>query len=64
MEDAEGSIADFSRAIELDPQYSNPYMSRGIAKCDLGDMHSGYQDLKMAAKLGNRGAMELLKEIG
>src|ERR1700720_4401186 len=36
-QDLDGAIADFTRAIELDPQYASAYGDRGLAKQSKGD---------------------------
>ena len=43
--DLDGTIADFNRALELDPQYANAYKSRGNAKKDKGDLDGAIADL-------------------
>jgi tetratricopeptide (TPR) repeat protein len=35
--DKNGAIADYTKAIEINPQYAKAYYNRGIVKKDLGD---------------------------
>jgi Flp pilus assembly protein TadD len=53
--DVDGAIADFNRAIELDPKQPRAYMNRGFAKPAKGDHDGAIADynraLELAAKL-------------
>ena len=49
--DYRGAIADYSRAIELNPDYANAYYNRGIAKSKLGDHDGAEADRNRAAEL-------------
>jgi tetratricopeptide (TPR) repeat protein len=49
--DYQGAIADYSRAISLDPNYANAYYSRGLAKRLMGDSDSAIEDYKQALKI-------------
>ena len=62
--DKQGAIADYTRAIELDPLYVPAYMNRAADKLDLGDKPGVIADLSEAARLGNAGAQQWLKENG
>jgi len=33
----QGAIADYNKAIEINPQYANAYYNRGLTKRKLGD---------------------------
>ena len=57
-EDFYGAIADYTKAIELDPNYDYAYASRGNAKEELGDLNGACADWKEAARLGNTLAAE------
>ena len=58
-----GAIADFNRALQLDPKNANAYRNRGIAKIELGDLNGAIADYnralqfdpKFAAAYVNRG---------
>jgi Tfp pilus assembly protein PilF len=61
--DQEGALANFTKSIEINPRYSNPYISRGALLIELGDYFSGCKDLRIAVKLGDRDATEILHDI-
>ena len=46
-----GPIADYDKAIELDPQYARAYNNRGIAYCRKGDYDQAIVDYDKAIKL-------------
>ena len=47
-----GAIADYTKAIELDPDYANTCATREIAKENLGDLNGGCADWRKVASLG------------
>src|ERR1043166_1930531 len=49
--DLDGAIADYDRAIELDPKYASAYYNRGDAKDDKGDLDGAIADFKRATEL-------------
>jgi Flp pilus assembly protein TadD len=55
MGDVDGGIADYNRAVELDPKQSRAYMNRGFFKQAKGDLDGAIADynraLELAAKL-------------
>src|SRR5436305_1148236 len=61
--DIDGAIADFTRAIELDPKYGTAYNNRGLAKKNKGDLDGAVADCTRAIEVdpkdaggyGNRG---------
>src|SRR4051812_8225442 len=63
--DLPASIAEFTKAIELNPEYWKAYTSRGVAKRDSGDLDGAVSDHsksielnpKNAAAYSNRGAV-------
>jgi len=57
-EDYYGAIADYTKAIEIDPNYDYAYASRANAKEELGDLNGACADWKEAARLGNTLAAE------
>ena len=46
-----GAIADYSKAIELDPEYAAAYSNRGIAKSDLKDYYGAIADYTKAIEI-------------
>jgi len=46
-----GAIQDFSKAIELSPNYTDAYISRGNAKADFKDYRGAIQDYTKAIEL-------------
>ncbi|UZQ55134.1 tetratricopeptide repeat protein [Trichothermofontia sichuanensis B231] len=46
--DKQGAIADFSKAVELNPRNATAYCNRGIAHADLGDKRSALSDFDTA----------------
>lgn len=47
----EKAIADYKKAIELDPSYALAYWNRGVARTKLGDKQGAIEDFQTAAKL-------------
>jgi hypothetical protein len=52
LKDFKGVIADYSKAIEIDPKRMNDYYSRGWAKYYSNDMIGACQDARKANELG------------
>ena len=55
------AIADFGRAIEIDPRDVGSYVDRAAAYAILGKRGQAIADMRTAARLGNEGAKNLLK---
>ena len=53
-DDLEGAIADYNRAIELDPKYAAAYFHRGIAKQAKGDLKGAIGDINGAIERNDR----------
>ena len=49
--DYEGAIADFNKAIELNPEFALTYNKRGIVKCELEDYEGAISDFNQAIEL-------------
>ena len=58
---AGGEIDDFTMAIKLNPGYADAYLSRAMAKFDIGQTDSACIDLRNAQSLGNVDAAEQIQ---
>jgi hypothetical protein len=54
-------MQDFATAIKLDPQNSEAYLRRGVAKMYLDDHAGGCADLSRAISLGSKEAVDAQK---
>ena len=61
-EDYKGAIANFTKAIELKPDYASVYSNRGISKKNLGDLNGAYADWRKAASLGDSNSAKWVRE--
>ena len=53
LDDKEGALQDYNKAIELDPKDSSAYSMRACVKLDLGDFDGANADLDTSNKLMN-----------
>ena len=51
LEDYQGAIADYTRALHLKPDYANAYYLRGLAKVKLGQYFAAIADCDSAIRL-------------
>ncbi len=58
------AIRDYDRAIEFNPQYSAAYYIRGLDYGMLGNYEQEINDIKIAARLGNKDAQYFLSSKG
>ena len=49
------AIADFTKAIQINPQDANAYINRGLAYCNSGHKSLARDDVQKAAELGYKG---------
>ena len=49
--DLQGAIADFNKAIEIDPQFAIAYYNRGVAKSNLKDYQGAIADYTKAIQI-------------
>ena len=62
LQDYRGAIADYSKAIELNPNNGKAYYNRGISKKMLKDKEGACLDWSKAGELGEGDAYDLIKE--
>jgi len=68
-EDLQGAIADYDRAIEINPRFAEAYSNRGNARLDGRDLDGSIADYELAIKsdpffakgYGNRGLARLFQ---
>ncbi len=58
------AIKDFTKAIELKPDFALAYSSRGTTYGMLGNYKLAIEDFKVAARLGDAVAQDFLREKG
>ncbi|MBK8482774.1 MAG: tetratricopeptide repeat protein [Saprospiraceae bacterium] len=63
LQDYGGAIADFTKAMELNPDFSAAYNNRGISKLALGQKDSGCLDLSQAWELGYLQAYNAIRDF-
>ncbi len=63
LEDFQGAIDNYTKAIEINPTKALIYLSRGKAKFDSGDLEGSFDDVFKAKELGSEDAIQLLKKI-
>ena len=54
MGDLAGALADYAKAIEIDPRYASAYFNRGIVRQAKGDLDSAIADYTRAIELDPR----------
>ncbi|PCH95392.1 MAG: hypothetical protein COB85_04635 [Bacteroidetes bacterium] len=57
IKDFKGALADFNKAIELKPDFSNAFTNRGVAKLQTNDRKGSLQDFDSAIKLNANNAL-------
>ncbi len=58
LQDYRGAIADYSKAIEIDPNYAEAYFKRGNAKYDFQDYKGAIADYSRAIEINPRYASD------
>ena len=58
------AIADYNKAIEINPQYANAYVNSSIAKEKQGDLQGSCSDAKKAVSLGHQSTAQWLNSEG
>lgn len=59
--DFQNAISDFSKSIELNPNYAEAYNFRGMSKFKSGDKAGACNDWKRASELGHSFAGEMVQ---
>ncbi|MFK2308580.1 tetratricopeptide repeat protein [Bacteroides fragilis] len=44
LRDNKGALSDYSKAIELNPRFIDPYVNRGVLKSEMGDYEGEIAD--------------------
>ena len=57
-----GAISEYTKSIELDPNFSYAYFNRGIAKEILKDLNGACSDYRIAARMGHSYAKEIVND--
>ena len=60
--DYQGAIADYNKALEIDPQGAFTYANRGLAKKFGNDLLGACDDWRKAGDLGDERSAEWVKE--
>ena len=63
LEDYYGAISDYSKAIELDPDYASAYSNKGFAKFNLNDIGGACKDVRKAVSLGYVDSQNFIGQI-
>jgi Flp pilus assembly protein TadD len=58
------AINDYNKVVELNPQYAAAYHNRGIAYARIGNTQQAMENFKIAARLGFKGAQDILRSNG
>ena len=58
----QGALADFTKALEINPQNASTYASRGIARELVNDLKGACDDWKKAADFGQTQPAEWVKK--
>jgi tetratricopeptide (TPR) repeat protein len=53
LNDTNGEIQDYTKAIEFRPDFEKAYYERGMARYASGDKTGGCEDLNKAVRLGS-----------
>ena len=64
MGNTQQEIKNYNKAIELNPQHAMAYYNRGVTYHALGNKKRAIENVKIAARLGLKGAQDLLRSEG
>tara|TARA_B100000586_G_scaffold216950_1_gene163959 strand:- start:513 stop:809 length:297 start_codon:yes stop_codon:yes gene_type:complete len=57
-----GAITNYTKSIEINPNFAYAYFNRGIAKEILEDLNGACADYKIAARMGHIYAQEIFSD--
>ena len=57
-----GAISDYTKAIEINPNYALAFANRGSAKESIGDMKGACADWQKASQLGDQDATQWVRK--
>ena len=60
----EMAIEEYSKSLTINPRYGLAYYNRGVTYWNLQDKQKATEDIRTAAKLGNKNAKDFLKSRG
>ena len=61
LEDYQGAIADYTKSLEINPQYASAFVNRGISRELVNDLEGACRDWRKAVDLGNERPAEWVK---
>ena len=61
LKDYYGAIVDYTKAIELKPDYADTYNNRGSSKYSLDDLNGACADFRKAISLGSTQNIEAVR---
>ena len=63
LKDYRAALADYDKAIELNPAFAEAYFNRGLTRIFLGNNKQGIADLSKAGELGIVSAYNVIKRF-
>jgi tetratricopeptide (TPR) repeat protein len=63
LQDYRGAIADYNKAIEIDPLDSKAYFNLGFSKYKINDLNGACLDWSKAGELGYYEAYDTIKKV-
>ena len=62
LKDYQGAIVDYTKAIEINPQYVDAYANRGIYREAVNDLKGACVDWRKAVELGDERSAKWVKD--